>query len=89
MFSIGEFSKITSLPVKTLRFYHEKGLLVPARIEPETGYRYVNGFHRFGRRGGNWGAGALEARSADRRFSARRETSNFTGVRPGRISKSR
>ena len=39
MFSIGEFSKITGLPVKTLRFYHEKGLLAPAAIDPASGYR--------------------------------------------------
>jgi len=39
MFTIGEFSKITGLTVKTLRFYHEKGLLVPAAIDPPTGYR--------------------------------------------------
>lgn len=40
MFTIGEFSKITGLTVKTLRFYHEEGLLNPAFIDPQTGYRY-------------------------------------------------
>ena len=40
VFSIGEFSKITGLTVKTLRFYHEQGLLVPSCIDEETGYRY-------------------------------------------------
>jgi DNA-binding transcriptional MerR regulator len=39
MFSIGEFSKITGLTIKTLRFYHERGLLVPARVEGGSGYR--------------------------------------------------
>lgn len=39
MFTIGEFSKITGLTVKTLRFYHEKGLLLPAAVDPSTGYR--------------------------------------------------
>jgi DNA-binding transcriptional MerR regulator len=39
MFSIGEFSQITGLTVKTLRFYHEKQLLVPTAIDPATGYR--------------------------------------------------
>jgi DNA-binding transcriptional MerR regulator/effector-binding domain-containing protein len=39
MFSIGEFSKITGLAVRTLRFYHEEGLLVPAAVDRETGYR--------------------------------------------------
>ena len=40
MFSIGEFSKITGLTIKTLRFYHEKGILVPAWIDEQTGYRH-------------------------------------------------
>jgi DNA-binding transcriptional MerR regulator/effector-binding domain-containing protein len=40
VFSIGEFSKITGLSVKTLRFYHEEGLLEPSHVDAETGYRY-------------------------------------------------
>jgi DNA-binding transcriptional MerR regulator/effector-binding domain-containing protein len=39
MFTIGELSRITGLTVKTLRFYHEKGLLVPVSVDPATGYR--------------------------------------------------
>jgi DNA-binding transcriptional MerR regulator len=39
MFSIGEFSTISGIPVRTLRFYHEKGVLVPAAVDTETGYR--------------------------------------------------
>jgi DNA-binding transcriptional MerR regulator/effector-binding domain-containing protein len=42
MFSIGEFSKLSGLTVKTLRFYHEEGLLVPAFVDPGTGYRYYD-----------------------------------------------
>lgn len=42
MFTIGEFSKITGLSVKTLRFYHEKQLLIPAEIDEKTGYRYYD-----------------------------------------------
>lgn len=42
MFSIGEFSKITGLSVKTLRFYHEQGLLTPTHVDPENNYRYYN-----------------------------------------------
>ena len=38
-YSIGEFSQITGLSIKTLRFYHEKGLLVPSSVDPATGYR--------------------------------------------------
>src|SRR6476620_745400 len=39
MFSIGEFSTISGITVRTLRFYHELGLLVPATIDPATNYR--------------------------------------------------
>ena len=39
MFSIGEFSMMTGIPVRTLRFYHEQNLLVPAAIDSETNYR--------------------------------------------------
>jgi DNA-binding transcriptional MerR regulator len=38
--SIGDFSRITHLSVKTLRHYHEAGLLEPADVDPQTGYRY-------------------------------------------------
>lgn len=40
MIRIGEFSKICGLPVKTLRFYDQAGLLPPAFIDPQSGYRY-------------------------------------------------
>jgi DNA-binding transcriptional MerR regulator len=40
--SIGDFSRMTQLTVKTLRHYHEVGLVVPARIDPSTGYRYYS-----------------------------------------------
>lgn len=42
MYSIGEFSRISGLTVKTLRFYHERGLLEPAAIDPQSGYRYYD-----------------------------------------------
>jgi DNA-binding transcriptional MerR regulator len=38
--SIGDFSRITHLSVKTLRRYHEAALLQPAEVDPRTGYRY-------------------------------------------------
>jgi len=41
-FSIGEFSLITSLSIKTLRLYHEKGILVPAEVDSSSGYRYYD-----------------------------------------------
>jgi DNA-binding transcriptional MerR regulator len=39
---IGEFSKVTGLSVKTLRFYHEKGILVPSSVDEATGYRFYD-----------------------------------------------
>jgi DNA-binding transcriptional MerR regulator len=39
MYNIGEFSTISGIPVRTLRFYHDEGLLVPAAVDAETGYR--------------------------------------------------
>jgi len=42
--AIGEFSRITHLSVKTLRHYHEVGLLEPVDVDPRTGYRrYTTG----------------------------------------------
>lgn len=39
---IGEFSLITSLSIKTLRLYHEKGLLIPAEVDDESSYRFYD-----------------------------------------------
>jgi len=38
--TIGDFSRMTHLSVKTLRHYHEVGLLTPAFVNPDSGYRY-------------------------------------------------
>lgn len=40
MESIGKFSRRSGIPVSHLRHYHEVGLLQPACIDPESGYRY-------------------------------------------------
>lgn len=42
MFSIGQFSRITGLTVKTIRLYHEKELLAPKWVDEATGYRYFD-----------------------------------------------
>lgn len=39
MFKIGEFSKLTQVTIRMLRYYDETGLLKPAIIDPRTGYR--------------------------------------------------
>lgn len=40
MLKIGEFSKLSHLTVKTLRFYEKEGLLIPTQTDPWNGYRY-------------------------------------------------
>jgi DNA-binding transcriptional MerR regulator len=37
--TIGDFSRATHLSIKTLRHYHRVGLLEPAAVDPDTGYR--------------------------------------------------
>lgn len=39
MFKIGEFSKLTQVSVRMLRYYDEAGLLKPSQINSWTGYR--------------------------------------------------
>jgi DNA-binding transcriptional MerR regulator len=40
--TVGQFATMTHLSVKTLRHYHDVGLLVPARVDAQTGYRYYS-----------------------------------------------
>ena len=40
LYKIGMFAAMNHITVKTLRFYEEQGLLMPALIHPDTGYRY-------------------------------------------------
>ncbi len=42
MLTIGEFSRLTHLSVRTLRRYHDAGLLEPATVDDATGYRYYS-----------------------------------------------
>ncbi len=42
IYSIGQFSKIVGLSVKTLRFYHDEGVIVPSYVDPDSGYRYYD-----------------------------------------------
>lgn len=42
MLSIGEFSRVTQLSIKALRLYHEKGILIPNRIDVDSKYRYYS-----------------------------------------------
>jgi effector-binding domain-containing protein len=42
MLKIGDFSRLSRVTVKTLRFYDEMGLLKPVQIDSFTGYRYYS-----------------------------------------------
>ncbi len=39
LLTIGDFARATHLSVKTLRHYHQLGLLIPAEIDPGSSYR--------------------------------------------------
>ena len=51
MFRIGEFSKLSQVSVKTLRYYDQIGLLHPAEVDRFTSYRYysTDQLHRLNR----------------------------------------
>jgi DNA-binding transcriptional MerR regulator len=38
--TIGDFARMTHLSIKALRHYHDVGLLVPAEVDPSSGYRF-------------------------------------------------
>ncbi|SDN97717.1 MerR family transcriptional regulator [Alkalicoccus daliensis] len=42
MYSIGRFSALCNVPIKTLRYYDEIDLLKPSYIDAETNYRYYD-----------------------------------------------
>lgn len=40
LYRIGMFAQMNHVTIKTLRFYEEQGLLAPAHVDGENGYRY-------------------------------------------------
>lgn len=48
---IGEFARLAGVTVKTVRYYANCGLIVPAFIDPSTSYRFYRGdqLHILGR----------------------------------------
>ena len=42
LLSIGELAKLRNVNVQSLRYYEKLGILVPAYINPENGYRYYS-----------------------------------------------
>lgn len=47
MYRIGMFSKLGLTTIKTLRYYDDEGLLVPAHVDEDNGYRYYNSSQLF------------------------------------------
>jgi effector-binding domain-containing protein len=48
MIRIGDFSKLSRVSIKTLRYYDEMGLLKPVEVDRFTGYRYY-AYHQLAR----------------------------------------
>ncbi|MEJ2047981.1 MAG: MerR family DNA-binding transcriptional regulator, partial [Dehalococcoidia bacterium] len=42
MLKIGDFSRLSRVTVKALRYYDEIGLLKPVEVDRFTGYRYYS-----------------------------------------------
>ncbi|GAB6927798.1 hypothetical protein JCM10914A_17810 [Paenibacillus sp. JCM 10914] len=42
MMRISAFAKISGISIKTLRYYNELGLLIPAHVDEQSGYRYYS-----------------------------------------------
>lgn len=42
MYRIGEFSKITNLSIKALRYYDKEKILIPSKRDSESSYRYYD-----------------------------------------------
>lgn len=40
MYRIGEFSQLTNLSIRTIRYYNDIGLLIPEEVDVFTNYRY-------------------------------------------------
>ena len=71
LMTIGRFARITGLTVKALRHYDEVGLLRPAAVDPETGYRSVTRAARFAARSGSACSAGSSCRSTRSRRWAR------------------
>ena len=40
MLKIGDFSKMSKVTIKALRYYEKEGLLIPKYVDESNGYRY-------------------------------------------------
>ena len=46
LLSIGELSQITGVHIKALRYYDSIGILTPASVDPDSGYRYYTFYQK-------------------------------------------
>lgn len=46
LLSIGELSKVTGVHIKALRYYDALGILTPAFVAPDSGYRYYSFYQK-------------------------------------------
>jgi DNA-binding transcriptional MerR regulator len=42
LLSIGEFSRLSRISIRMLRYYDERGVLHPTETDPSTGYRFYS-----------------------------------------------
>ena len=47
LLSIGEISKLTGVGIKSLRYYEKIGVLKPAHVSPDSGYRYYSFYQTY------------------------------------------
>lgn len=47
LFTIGTLAKITNTKVKALRYYEKIGILIPAYVNPDNGYRFYSRNHLY------------------------------------------
>ena len=73
--AIGDFSRATHLNIKTLRHYHEVGLLEPSDVDPRSGYRYYS-YEQIP------AAQHLSVRQVDRDLGPRRENRALAALLP-------
>ena len=91
---IGRFARLTGLTVKALRHYDEVGLLRPAAVDPDTGYRsYAPDQFDVRRRSASCGASSSRSTTCSRcsrpttpSWSAASCTTTSTGLRFARRS---
>ena len=78
MLKIGEFSRLSHLTVKALRFYEKEGILLPASTDKWTGYRLyetaqleaaasVKAYRQLGKRSGQSRPGPMSGRFLPKR----------------------